>query len=682
MKKLNKKGKKILLSITAVLLVAAIGVGIWFGSRGSGDPVAVYPFDYLGMTEFWGDSQESYGPVTTDRIQTVFLTDTQTVTEVKVKEGDTVKKGDILLSFDTTLSDLQLERKRLETEKFKLQVEEAEKELKKIQGMVPMEPYTPDFGIPEFTEPQGEPVGDMTLYIGDGHTGKSQESAFITWIRDDTVIDNTSLLQQIHGTLGLPELCGHLQVIQECPLCQDCPHGIPRSQCDICNPEICECGRIKEFCPDHGTCQHGFLIKDCPACNAAVCEHGFVEDACPYCNPPQCIHGADCEICYPPIPDPGDDGQEGGGQGGTTTPGGGTTNPDPPVPTPPNPENPDPNSLSASSQDYRVIFLSSTEDGGETEAPNGCGHYIIFKMTQGNTTLSPTVFWQGVYLYHQNGRLYTKFFTPAIEDYTIPEQEEEEVEVPSYDFSIGYTAKELSEMRKEQEKKIKELEFKLKMATAEYKIMQKELSDGNIYADFDGEVVSLLTEEESREQKQPFVKVSGGGGFYIEGSVSELEKANLKPGQEVTVNDWSSGGTYTGTVKSIGDFPSSDDNWSGMGNPNATFYPFTAFVDGEANLQAGSYVSIQYSTSGETNGIYLEKAFVRTENGQSYVFALGSDGRLEKRNITTGKSLWGSYLEILSGLTPEDKLAFPYGKNVKDGAKAEEQDDISSLYMY
>ena len=47
--------------------------------------------------------------------------------------------------------------------------------------------------------------------------------------------------------------------------------------------------------------------------------------------------------------------------------------------------------------------------------------------------------------------------------------------------------------------------------------------------------------------------------------------------------------------------------------------------------------------------------------------------------MTTGKALWGSYMEILSGLSEEDLVAFPYGKNVKPGAAAQEG-DMSDLY--
>ena len=119
--------------------------------------------------------------------------------------------------------------------------------------------------------------------------------------------------------------------------------------------------------------------------------------------------------------------------------------------------------------------------------------------------------------------------------------------------------------------------------------------------------------------------------------------------------------------------------YSGNGNPNASFYPFKVFVDGEADLQAGSYVSVVYSAAESENGIYLENPFLRKEQGKTYVLVQGADGKLEQRFVTTGKSLWGNYTQILDGLTAEDLIAFPYGKQVKPGAAAVEG-DLSNLY--
>ena len=59
-----------------------------------------------------------------------------------------------------------------------------------------------------------------------------------------------------------------------------------------------------------------------------------------------------------------------------------------------------------------------------------------------------------------------------------------------------------------------------------------------------------------------------------------------------------------------------------------------------------------------------------------------TDGKLEKRTVTTGKVLWGGeYYEIRSGLSVTDQIAFPYGKNVVAGAPTE-AGDLSELYGY
>ena len=136
-----KHKKKAFVIGGSVLGALAIGLGIFAGAANSGKkPVYVYPFDIAGMTDYWGDSQESYGPVRSDNIQTVMLSDTQTVTEINVKVGDTVKKDDVLMSYDSTLSDLALEKKRLKVEQLKLQLQQEKDRLAEINNL---QPYTP-----------------------------------------------------------------------------------------------------------------------------------------------------------------------------------------------------------------------------------------------------------------------------------------------------------------------------------------------------------------------------------------------------------------------------------------------------------------------------------------------------------------------------------------------------------
>ena len=173
--------KRLKKAIISLAVVTALGAGGFFGWRylrqNNVQPVKVFPFDFVGMTEYWGDNKESYGLVTTDKIQTVYLSDTQTVSEILVEDGQTVKKGDLLMSFDTSLSQLELERKGLEIQKLQLDLEEAQKEAQRISWMVPM-------GSPP-TEPSTEPTepdlgrkleGEFELFK-QGHDGSSQGSA-------------------------------------------------------------------------------------------------------------------------------------------------------------------------------------------------------------------------------------------------------------------------------------------------------------------------------------------------------------------------------------------------------------------------------------------------------------------------------------------------------------------------
>lgn len=45
------------------------------------------------------------------------------------------------------------------------------------------------------------------------------------------------------------------------------------------------------------------------------------------------------------------------------------------------------------------------------------------------------------------------------------------------------------------------------------------------------------------------------------------------------------------------------------------------------------------------------------------------NGKLVKTYVRTGGTLWNSYTAVYDGLSEEDWIAFPYGKQVKEGAK-------------
>ena len=202
------KGKKALVCAGAGIAAAAIVAGIVLGTRGNGKTVDVYPFAMVGMTEYWGDNQESYGPVTTDKIQTVFLSDTQIITGIPVEVGAHVKKGDVLMTYDTTLSELELERKRLDVEKAKLQVTEAEEELRRINQMKPSSGgggggSAPDYGD-QLDESKYKVVTDSSF------DGSEPKKALVCWIASDIPVNNSVLQALYYQALNNQELMNTL----------------------------------------------------------------------------------------------------------------------------------------------------------------------------------------------------------------------------------------------------------------------------------------------------------------------------------------------------------------------------------------------------------------------------------------------------------------------------------------
>lgn len=126
--------KSIIKKIVALVLVAAILAGALIGGnywrKNSGGEVKVYAMENIGSMGYGEEESTSYGNVTTDKMQNVYLSDTQTVTKIHVKEGQEVKVGDTILEYDTTLTDLDLKKKELSLKKMKIEKENMETQVR------------------------------------------------------------------------------------------------------------------------------------------------------------------------------------------------------------------------------------------------------------------------------------------------------------------------------------------------------------------------------------------------------------------------------------------------------------------------------------------------------------------------------------------------------------------------
>ena len=71
----------------------------------------------------------------------------------------------------------------------------------------------------------------------------------------------------------------------------------------------------------------------------------------------------------------------------------------------------------------------------------------------------------------------------------------------------------------------------------------------------------------------------------------------------------------------------------------------------------------------EDDGIRIPKAFVRTQNGVSYIMK-ESKGVLKKQAVKISKTdPYGSSVTISQGITLDDWIAFPYAEDSKEGVK-------------
>ena len=208
--------------------------------------------------------------------------------------------------------------------------------------------------------------------------------------------------------------------------------------------------------------------------------------------------------------------------------------------------------------------------------------------------------------------------------------------------------------------------------------MKKKVDNAIVTSTVEGTVKSVTDEETARLENTPIISVVGEDGFYVTGRVAETAFDKIKEGMTVTVTSWTSGMTYEATISGVSSSPLT--GYSDGNNENLSYYQFTEVIHGDAELSNGDGVdlSIDDLSSQDEDEIYLEQMFVREDGNQYYVYKKGDNGKLKKQYVEVGKNVSGS-LEIVSGLSLDDEIAFPYGRDVREGAKTKSTD---TLYDY
>lgn len=569
--RITKKTAKIAAVSTAGVLL--LGGGIWFAAGKLKKPeIKVYSMEELSQ-QMWGETNSLEGAVSSNVSQEVRLMDKQLVSQVHVQEGQEVKAGDPLLTYDMTLVNIDLEMEKLNKEQLKVKKKGLENELKnlkdekknvaagnksyKIEFLSNAEEIKPEEEKPE-QQPEEKPE-EPKPEEPETPQEQARPSGVYKRLYRDITIDKT-------------EFPNDDAIIE---------NAIPYS------------GKGTKDDPYVYVCQKGVLIQG-EFLNQLA---GFDASGKRVRDPYYCKLEVRSD-----------------------------------------------NSFDGTLQAAMILDGSAIESAVEASA--------WFRTRLGKNEWEEMLPEENV----PQGEV-----LPELPDGTGNEIPEEEI-------VGGYSKEELEKAIKEKEKEIKTTELDIKEADLKIKKVEQELQSETVTSTVDGVVKKVGDPAKGEIDGEPFIIVESSGGVYIKGVVSEALLEKVQPGQLVTGMAYESGTFFEAEVKEVSPYPAS--GYQSYDGRELTYYPFTAYIADSTGLKDNEMVSMDLpADEGGMSGLFIGKEYIRSKNGEDFVYKEGKNGKLEKQPIRTGQTFYGSIIEVKDGLTMEDHIAFPYGKKVKEGAK-------------
>lgn len=712
--------KKWIAAFIAAGVLLLGGVTVYAVKTSSQSTVKVVSVSDMSGGGGWSDNSLS-GNITSDVSQNIYLADSQKVKKIYVKEGDTVKVGDDLLTYDMTLENLDLEMKKLEKQGIELNIEKANREITKLKNTKPSsdngnedpgldipedpgeEPEDPSMEPEEPAEAYQELTAEAEPYMGEGTVEEpyhflcaadgailgsflnrmaEEQCFFVIEIREGDV-SNGELLkiwgQKITEDDFQVADTDRFQVNLEKET-DDSDGQLPE---DLKAVAVLEKGAsayqgdgtekkpLTYLVKKDGIVKGSFFLErkeDGKYFRIEVREeNGDLIKAWEQ-------NGADGDFAAD-VKEDGEylvdlskkqSGETPGEPAEPTDPSEPTKpgeNPEPPEPSNPEEkptepsvspeitpgENPEPTPEAGTPQE--TAEQENTVDGMSTKKSRASIRYLTVTSVMGSGSRKV-------------------ISTDTVSDTT-----------GSGDAGTSYggTAAEIQQQIKDKEKEIRDYQLDIKETNLEIKDIQKKLNNQTIKSTLNGVVKTVGDPEKESNDGKPLIQVVSSEGLYVQGTVSESKMNKLKVGATLSGYSYDNAVSFTAEVREISPYPS--DN--GQDGANASSYPFTAYIADASGLSNNSWAELTLldEGDGQGQGIYLEKPFVRTENGQYYVMKDDGTGHLTKQIVQVGGIQYGSSYQITGGLSMDDKITFPYGKDVREGAKTEEG-TLDDLYNY
>ena len=668
------KIKKIL---AGVLVVAIAGSGITAGlmqlKKNSQKTVAVTPVSGL-LQEFYTPATTLDGMITSSATQTVNGDKDLIIDQIYVTKGDAVKKGDPLISFDTTLVEMELNIAKLKRQKLEQDLNKAVNRLNSLQNGGPVEETDAGAAADNLNSATGsdndttgddDMTPDDTMSSAADMSGNYLAAAFhpllLSAFTDEGASDAAS--DNGEGSNGSTDT-------------QDSQNTDESSDTTSVNdtPAYAD-PSANEF--GDGNNDNSFEPGNADTPEVSPTPTPVLDDRTTYFDPyyrkgdPNITDGDEPfyqELDADSVPFTGSGTED------------------------------DPYVYLCSSAKEKVIVMGSffnklagySPDG--TKAVNQGGYWYRLEFHQNDTIADYDdlkTSCTGYYLV--NGSLLEKpVYEFAEVEFTLADADKYD-ENPDdggddnpggNDVEPTETPVSRADAIKYQKSKFASLKLDLQESDIKISQLEKKANKKLISAKLDG-TVTYVGDSGSGETTDgnALIKIKSSDGFYVVGSVSELMLDDFKEGTKLNCTSYTSG-SFEAEVMDVSEYPVTGNSYYGNSNPNVSYYAFTAVVtDKTLQLEDQDWVTVNYEASAAENSMVIQKAFVRSDSSKNYVYK-DDKGVLKKQEISVGATVDGGYSVIVKGgLSADDLIAFPYGKDVKEGAKTKEV-TLDQMYGY